>query len=52
MGLARIFVLFSPVDLKLPHRVKAPGHVMLLSLLVYSLFERSARQGLKKENEL
>ena len=41
----------GPVDLKLPRRVKALGYVMLMTLLVYSLFEWSVREGLKRENE-
>lgn len=41
----------GPVDLKLPQRVKGLGHVMLMTLLVYSLFEWSVREGLKREKE-
>ena len=41
----------GPVNLKLPHRVQALGYVRLMTLLVYSLFEWSIREGLKRENE-
>ena len=41
----------GPIDLKLPHRVQALAHVMLLTLLVYSIFEWSVREGLKSEGE-
>ncbi|MGE5549367.1 MAG: IS1634 family transposase [Bacteroidota bacterium] len=41
----------GPVNLKLPHRVQALGYVMLMTLLIYSLFEWSVREGLKRENE-
>ena len=41
----------GPINLKLPHRVQALAHVMLLTLLVYSIFEWSVREGLKSEGE-
>lgn len=41
----------GPVYLKKPSRVQALGYVLLLTLLIYSLFERRVRKGLLAENE-
>lgn len=43
--------IVGPVYLKLPGRIEALCHVMLLALLVYSLFERRAREGLRAEGK-
>mgnify|MGYP000312523087 CR=1 FL=1 len=41
----------GPVYLKLPGRIEALCYVMLLALLVYSLFERRVREGLRAEGK-
>lgn len=41
----------GPVFLQRPSRVKAFGYVMLLSLLLYSVFEYILRQQMKQEEE-
>lgn len=40
----------GPVFLKKEERVKALSHILLLTLLLYSLFERRVRRNLKAEN--
>ena len=42
-------LIVGPIYLKLPERVEALSHIMLLALLVYSLFERKIRVGLQNE---
>lgn len=41
----------GPVFLKKPERIEASSHVFLLTLLVYSIFERRVRLGLREEGE-
>lgn len=43
--------IVGPVYLKLPERIKALSYIMVLALLVYSLFERRVREGLKREGK-
>jgi len=43
--------IVGPVYLKLPERIKALSYLMVLALLVYSLFERRVREGLKREGK-